>query len=75
MCRIMLGCVYVCTQCVHTYICIYTFPPYASLGRKLIHGWPDGRILGQAMTVCITVEQTFTFLPLLLWVEFTAPSR
>ena len=36
----------VCTQCVRTCVCIYTFLPYAPLGRKLIHGWPDGRILG-----------------------------
>lgn len=65
----------VCTQCVRTCVCIYTFLPYAPLGRKLIHGWPDGRILGQAVTVCITLEQTFSFLPLLLRVEFTAPSK
>ena len=32
-------------------------------------------MLGQAVAVCVVDEQTFTVLPLLLWVEFTAPSK
>lgn len=29
----------------------------------------------EGFLVCITLEQTFSFLPLLLWVEFAAPSK